>query len=65
MKVLLRSPSREVDIDGPIRVDRLLEELSLPKAGVLVVRNGTLVTSDTVLSGSDVVEIRSVVSGGI
>ena len=64
MKVLLRNPRREVDIDGRRSVNSLLAELDLPRESHLVVRNGTLVPGDAELSADDVVEIRPVISGG-
>ena len=64
MKVLLRNPRREVDVDGPIRVVALLERLELNRESVLVVRGDTLVPGDALLDDSDEVEIRPVISGG-
>ena len=43
MKVLLRNPRRELDIDGARTVAALLAELDLNREGHLVIRNGTLV----------------------
>jgi sulfur carrier protein len=64
MKVLLRNPRREVDLVGKFSVNSLLSELDLPRESHLVIRNGTLVPGDAVLTDSDVVEIRPVISGG-
>lgn len=64
MKVLLRNPRREVDVDGPIRVVALLERLELNRESVLVVRGDTLVPGDALLEDSDEIEIRPVISGG-
>ncbi|MGH9184891.1 MAG: MoaD/ThiS family protein [Acidimicrobiales bacterium] len=64
MKVLLRNPRREVEIDGPIRVDALLAQLALNRESVLVIRNDELVPGDGLLSEADVVEVRPVISGG-
>jgi sulfur carrier protein len=64
MKVLLRNPRREIEIDGPRRVHALLADLDLNRESHLVIRNGTLVPSDEVLAADDVVEIRPVISGG-
>ena len=64
MKVLLRNPRRELDIDGPRRVHALLSHLELNRESHLVIRNGTLVASDELLAADDVVEIRPVISGG-
>ncbi len=65
MKVLLRNPNRQIDLDGPISVVKLLARLELNRESVLVIRDGTLVPGDAQLADSDVVEIRPVISGGI
>jgi sulfur carrier protein ThiS len=64
VKVVLRNPRREVEVDGPLRVQVLLDRLGLNREAHLVVRNATLVPGDEVLDDSDVVEIRPVISGG-
>jgi sulfur carrier protein len=64
MKVLLRNPSREVEIAGPVRVHALLDRLELHRESVLVIREGTLVPGDALLDDADLVEIRPVISGG-
>ena len=64
MRVLLRNPRRELELDGPRRVDALLASLDLEREAHLVIRNGTLVPGDALLDPDDVVEIRPVISGG-
>jgi sulfur carrier protein len=64
VKVLLRNPRREVELDGPLRVDALLARLELNRESVLVIRGDTLVPGDTLLADGDTVEIRPVISGG-
>ena len=64
MKVSLRNPTREIEIDGPINVHTLLSRLELNRESVLVIVGDTLVTGDTVLADTEVVEIRPVISGG-
>ena len=64
MKVRLRNPSRDLDVAGPLTVNRLLDDLSLSREAHLVIRNGTLVPGDARLDDIDDVEIRPVISGG-
>lgn len=64
MKVTLRNPTRELEIDGPITVSTLLDRLDLNRESHLVIEDGTLVPNDKMLSPHAIVEIRSVISGG-
>ena len=64
MRVRLRQPTREVEIEGGRSVNQLLDELGLNRESFLVIRNGTLVPGDGHLDPDDAVEIRPVVSGG-
>ncbi len=64
MKVLLRNPRREMEVEGPIRVVALLDRLELNRESVLVVRGDTLVPGDALLEDADSIEIRPVISGG-
>jgi sulfur carrier protein len=64
VKVLLRNPSRELVVGGPLRAQALVERLGLNRESVLIIRGETLVTGDAVLGDDDVVEIRPVISGG-
>ncbi|NNE12116.1 MAG: thiamine biosynthesis protein ThiS [Ilumatobacter sp.] len=64
MRVRLRQPTREIEIDGGRSVNQLLDELGMNRESFLVIRNGTLVPGDGRLEPDDAVEIRPVVSGG-
>jgi sulfur carrier protein len=64
VKVVLRNPRRELEMQGPLRVHRLLEQLDINRESVLVVRGDTLVTGDALLEDDDHVEVRPVISGG-
>ena len=64
MNVLLRNPRRELTVDGPRTVTRLLDELGLERESHLVICNGTLVPGDARLEADDTVEVRPVISGG-
>jgi sulfur carrier protein len=62
--VLLRNPRREVEVPGPLTVERLLVRLELNPESVLVIAGDELVTRDARLDDSTTVEIRPVMSGG-
>ena len=64
MKVVLRNPRREVEVDGPCVVEALLDRLGINVESVLVIRGDELVPRGTRLDDADVVEIRPVISGG-
>ena len=64
MKVLLRNPRRELDVDGPITVSALLLRLALSPEAVLVIAGDELVPRDARLEDATTVEIRPVTSGG-
>ncbi|MGH9270591.1 MAG: MoaD/ThiS family protein [Ilumatobacteraceae bacterium] len=64
MRVLLRNPRREIDIQGARTVQRLLDELALNREAHLIIRNGELVPGDGRLADDDVIEVRPVISGG-
>ena len=64
MRVVLRNPRREIEIDGGRSVGALLAELDLDREAHLVICNGTLVPGDARLGDADTVEIRPVISGG-
>ncbi|MEZ5244277.1 MAG: thiamine biosynthesis protein ThiS [Acidimicrobiales bacterium] len=64
MKVLLRNPSRELEMEGPVQVSVLLARLDLNRESHLVIEDGQLVPGDKTLAKDAVVEIRSVISGG-
>ncbi len=51
-------------MQGPMSVVSVLRRLNLDRETVLVIRNGTLVPGDDRIEDDDVVEIRSVISGG-
>lgn len=64
MRVLLRNPKREVEVQGPMKVQALLDSLELNRESFLVIRGDTLVTGDALLDDHDRVEVRPVISGG-
>jgi len=64
MIVRLCHPDREVKIPGPKQVKALLKELQLVPEAYLVIRGQDLVTEDEMLTDTDSIEIRPVISGG-
>ncbi|MBV1892932.1 MAG: MoaD/ThiS family protein [Ilumatobacteraceae bacterium] len=64
MKILLRNPRREIEMQGTRSVNRLLDDLDLNRESHLVIRNGTLVPGDALLADADEIEVRPVISGG-
>jgi sulfur carrier protein len=64
MLVQLRNPRRDLEVDGPIRVQTLLDRLAINRESVLVICDRQLVPGDALLDDDSVVEIRPVISGG-
>ncbi|MGH7421338.1 MAG: MoaD/ThiS family protein [Candidatus Rokuibacteriota bacterium] len=64
MKIILRNPRKEVEVDGRRRVKEVLAQLDILPSTVLVIRGNELLTGDTVVGGDDVLEVRPVMSGG-
>lgn len=64
MKVILRNPRREVELDGVRRVADVFRRLELVPESYLVIRSGELVTNEDAVADHDVLELRPVISGG-
>ena len=64
MKIILRNPRKEIEVDGKRRVKELLVELDILPSTVLVIRGNELLTGDTVVGDDDVLEVHPVMSGG-
>jgi sulfur carrier protein ThiS len=64
VKVRLRNPDREVQLDGGRPVSAVLDELGVAVETVLVIRAGELITRETRVGDEDELEIRPVISGG-
>lgn len=64
MLVHLRNPTRQLEVEGPLRVQKLLDRLDLDRQSVLVIRDRELVPGDALLDDEAEVEIRPVISGG-
>lgn len=64
MKVRLRNPDREIEVRGDRKVRDVLSELGIDPDTVLVIRERELLTREDRVTGTDVLEIRPVISGG-
>lgn len=64
MKVILRQPRRQIEVEGVARVADLFARLDLVPESYLAIRDGELLTVDMAVSDDDVVELRPVISGG-
>lgn len=64
MKVILRNPRRELELDGVARVSDLFKKLELVSESYLTIRQGELLTSVDHIDDDDIVELRPVISGG-
>ncbi len=64
MKVLLRNPPRQLDIEGDATVGDVLRRLDIIPETVLVIRDGELLLKTDRVADSDTIELRPVISGG-
>lgn len=64
MKVVLRQPRREVELEDVVRVADLFRQLELVPESYLAIRDGELLTVDMPVEAEDTIELRPVISGG-
>lgn len=64
MKVVLRQPRRELEVEGVSCVADLFRRLELVPESYLAIRDGELLTVDMSVDPDDVIELRPVISGG-
>lgn len=64
MKVILRNPRRELELEGDLTVKEVLRRLEVIPETVLVIRDGELLLKTDVVAGPDTIELRPVISGG-
>lgn len=62
MKITYRD--QEWELQGQRRVREVIEEVGLIPETVLAVRDGKLITEDTILSEGDAIKLVAVISGG-
>jgi sulfur carrier protein ThiS len=63
MKLVYRD--QEWDLKGGLTARAAIKKVDLDPEAVLVVRNGQLVTDDTILADEDEVKLIAVISGGL
>lgn len=64
MKIFLPDKSTRDVHSGPVTADSLLRELGFDPLGVIVVRNGTLISEDALVGNDDEVRIIRIAHGG-
>mgnify|MGYP001823576919 FL=1 len=64
MKVLLRNPRRELEVEGDASVKDVLKRLDIIPETVLVIRDGELLLKTDLVTDADTIELRPVISGG-
>jgi len=64
VKVILRNPRRELDIEGNATVKEVLRRLEIIPETVLVIREGELLLKTDRVGEADTIELRPVISGG-
>lgn len=64
MRITILPQRRQLEISGRRRASEVLRELGFLPGTAMVIRADVLVTEGTMLEADDVVEIRSVISGG-
>jgi sulfur carrier protein ThiS len=64
MRITILPQRQQLEISGRRRASDVLRELGFLPGTAMVIRGDVLVTEGTMLEADDVVEIRSVISGG-
>jgi sulfur carrier protein len=64
MKIILPDKNSREYGPGTVAVEELLRDLGFDPIGVLVSRNGTLVTEDAVVGNDDEIRIIRIAHGG-
>lgn len=64
MRIVDRQNNFEEVLEGKLTVGKALEKLNINPESVIVIKEGQLVTHDTLIKEDEEIEIMSVVSGG-
>jgi sulfur carrier protein len=64
VRVILRNPRRELDVEGDASVKDVLRRLEIIPETVLVIREGELLVKTDRVLDTDTIELRPVISGG-
>lgn len=64
MQITILPQGKQLEIAGRRRASDLLRELGFLPGTAMVIRGDTLVTEGSMLEATDVIEVRSVISGG-
>jgi len=64
MKVRLRNPQRDIDVNESMKAGALLDHLDINRESALVIVDGALVPLSHHITKNADVEIRNVISGG-
>lgn len=66
VKVFLERQNKqeEVELKGEITISELMQKLDVNRAEVVSVKNGELVTEDSMIEAGDEIKFLAVISGG-
>jgi len=64
MHVTVLPQRKEIELEGRRRAGEVLRQLGFLPGTAMVIRGDELVPESTILEADDVVEVRSVISGG-
>lgn len=64
VKIQRTNEEKELDINGDITIEELLNKIDVNPTTVIVTRNKEVITEDTTLQNNDQIELLSVISGG-
>jgi sulfur carrier protein ThiS len=65
MRVTILPQRKQVEIEGRRRAGEVLRQLGFLPGTAMVIRGDELIPESTLLEADDVIEVRSVISGGL